>query len=165
MAEPPKSLDKLQKVCVCVCVFEVCRCWGVAVCVLECVRVFVCARSVLLLCCTPPPRPPLLCVLVCLMSCAFSFPPPQKDVVALMDDLQRSWLIPMQKAAFLCSAKCCDAKTPLPEIQTWCVELRVAVSVCGSLLQTHLHTRSPPPQTHTRPHKHTSRKPKHTSTH
>lgn len=34
-----------------------------------------------------------------------------------MDDLQRRHLIPMQRAAFECSARCCDPKTPLPQIQ------------------------------------------------
>lgn len=49
-------------------------------------------------------------------------PPPsldklQKDVEGLMSDLQKQRLIPMQKEAFLCSAKCCDASSPLPLIQ------------------------------------------------
>ncbi|GBF92136.1 hypothetical protein Rsub_04483 [Raphidocelis subcapitata] len=49
-------------------------------------------------------------------------PPPsldklQKDVEGLMDQLQASHLIPLQKAAFLCSANCCDARKQLGEIQ------------------------------------------------
>ena len=37
-----------------------------------------------------------------------------------MGDMQKRYLIPMQKEAFLCSARCCDPGVQLPSIQQWC---------------------------------------------
>ncbi|KAL6765310.1 hypothetical protein V8C86DRAFT_2457481 [Haematococcus lacustris] len=45
----------------------------------------------------------------------------QKSVENVVDELQREKLIPVQKNAFLCCAKCCDTSSSVQEIQG-CVE-------------------------------------------
>jgi hypothetical protein len=36
-----------------------------------------------------------------------------------MDEMQRQNLIPLQKDAFLCSAKCCDKHKDMNNLQQW----------------------------------------------
>eukprot|EP00197_Chlamydomonas_leiostraca_P003046 CAMPEP_0202868052 /NCGR_PEP_ID=MMETSP1391-20130828/10068_1 /ASSEMBLY_ACC=CAM_ASM_000867 /TAXON_ID=1034604 /ORGANISM="Chlamydomonas leiostraca, Strain SAG 11-49" /LENGTH=139 /DNA_ID=CAMNT_0049548153 /DNA_START=16 /DNA_END=435 /DNA_ORIENTATION=- len=45
----------------------------------------------------------------------------QKAIEGMVEDLQRTYLIPKQKDAFLCCAKCCDTSSNAPELQT-CIE-------------------------------------------
>jgi len=42
----------------------------------------------------------------------------------MMTDIGRSHLIPSQKQAFLCCAKCCDTNSSEPQgLQDWCVRI------------------------------------------
>lgn len=45
----------------------------------------------------------------------------QQAIETAMDELQRQQLIPIQKEAFLCSAKCCDKHQDMHHLQQWCV--------------------------------------------
>jgi hypothetical protein len=42
-------------------------------------------------------------------------------IESMMTEVQRTLLVPKQKEAFLCCAKCCDANSEPKEIQQWWV--------------------------------------------
>ena len=43
----------------------------------------------------------------------------EKAMEAMIGDLQKQYLLPKQKDAFLCCAKCCDASDDLQALQGW----------------------------------------------
>jgi len=77
----------------------------------------------------------------------FAPSPPQQDVSGLMEDLQKQFLIPMQRQSFVCSANCCDPKQQLPAIQQWCVPLGSCLELQRdqvAYIQTYMRSRADP---------------------
>ena len=55
----------------------------------------------------------------------------ERAVEGMMNEIQRSHIVPKQKEAFLCCAKCCDNTMDMQSLQGWWVCGRGAVRPAG----------------------------------
>ena len=60
----------------------------------------------------------------------------EKAMEAMIGDIQKQHLLPKQKEAFLCCAKCCDSSDDLQQLQGWWVPSRHAISPCNLATQS-----------------------------
>lgn len=62
----------------------------------------------------------------------------QKTIETTMDEMQRTHLIPLQKDAFLCSAKCCDRHKDMEALQQCTVNCQQKVHAAHQVLYGNL---------------------------
>jgi len=62
---------------------------------------------------------PLLLLLLLLLWSRLLAAGRTQTIESTMDEMQRQYLIPLQKDAFLCSAKCCDRHKEMQNLQNW----------------------------------------------